>query len=283
MDHKPARPKPKAPERPAPAKPGKSKLFAPPPSRGVRIGVFGPGGIGKTTLAVQAPEPVALFDLDDSWSQLAEQFKAADAGGYIRIIAPEISATWKGIIKALNNPGWDGIKTIIIDSATKAEELALEHTLATVAIDDKTKKLATHIEGYGYGKGYQHLFETFMELLHALAIHSHHGRNVILVCHDCVTKVPNPLGEDWIRYEPRLQSPNSGKSSIRLRVREWVDHLLFMGYDINVNKEGKAEGSSSRTIYPVELPHCMAKSRRLSEPVPVKHAYDAGIWDKLFA
>ena len=32
------------------------------------------------------------------------------------------------------------------------------------------------------------------------------------------TRNPNPAGEDWLRYEPRLQSPNSGKASIRLRV-----------------------------------------------------------------
>jgi len=279
MNGKPARPKPKAPKRPTAAAPSKSALFAPPLPRGVRIGLYGPGGIGKTTLSVQAPGPVALFDLDDSWSQVMDQFPASID---VRVIAPVISASWKEIIECLNNPGWDEIRTVIVDSATRAEELALEHTLATVPVGDKAQTKAVNIESYGYGKGFQYLFDTFMELLHALAIHSHHGRNVILICHDCVTKVPNPLGEDWIRYEPRLQSPNSGKASIRLRVREWVDHLLFMGYDINVNKEGKAEGSSTRTIYPVELPHCMAKSRRLAESVPVEGAGDAGIWDQLF-
>ena len=34
--------------------------------------------------------------------------------------------------------------------------------------------------------------------------------NVILICHDCTATVPNPTGEDWLRYEPRLQSPGSG-------------------------------------------------------------------------
>ena len=34
--------------------------------QGHRIGVFGPGGIGKTTLAATAPGPVGFIDLDDS-------------------------------------------------------------------------------------------------------------------------------------------------------------------------------------------------------------------------
>ncbi|MCK4626278.1 MAG: AAA family ATPase [Phycisphaerae bacterium] len=34
--------------------------------QGHRIGLFGPGGVGKTTLAATAPGPVAFIDLDDS-------------------------------------------------------------------------------------------------------------------------------------------------------------------------------------------------------------------------
>jgi hypothetical protein len=92
--------------------------------------------------------------------------------------------------------------------------------------------------------------------------------------------VPNPLGEDWIRYEPRLQSPSSGKSSIRLRTREWADHVLFFGYDIDV-KDGKGRGSGTRTVYPCELPHCMAKSRTLADPMPLGK-FDTTLWERLF-
>jgi len=34
--------------------------------QGHRVGLFGPGGIAKTTLAATAPEAVAFIDLDDS-------------------------------------------------------------------------------------------------------------------------------------------------------------------------------------------------------------------------
>ena len=39
-------------------------------SAGHRIALYGPGGIGKTTLASVAPGPVVWFDLDDSLSRL---------------------------------------------------------------------------------------------------------------------------------------------------------------------------------------------------------------------
>ena len=242
------------------------------PGIGHRIVTFGPGGIGKTTLAATAPGPVAFFDLDDSLSVLGNQLEGLD----IRLVTG--IDTWAELRAALHSSGWEQIKTIVIDSATKAEELAIAHTLKTVAHEKGNK--VERIEDYGYGKGYVHIYEIFLTLLGDLDQHVRAGRHVILVCHDCVTNVPNPTGEDWIRYEPRLQSPASGKSSIRLRVREWADHLLFLGYDITV-KDGKGQGCSSRTIYPNELPHCMAKSRILDEPLVLEHR-STELWEKLF-
>ena len=242
------------------------------PGVGHRIGIFGPGGVGKTSLAATAPGPVVFFDLDESLPVLGDQLDGLDVQ-----LAAGIN-TWAQLRSALQSPGWDAIKTIVIDSATKAEELAIAHTLKTVPHEKGNK--VERIEDYGYGKGYVHVYEIFLTLLGDLDQHVRAGRHVILICHDCVSNVPNPTGEDWIRYEPRLQSPASGKSSIRLRVREWADHLLFLGYDVTV-KDGKGSGCGSRTIYPNELPHCMAKSRTLDEPVVLEHR-STELWERLF-
>jgi len=260
-----------APSRPAPRPAvafGKVRAAS-----GHRVVLFGPGGIGKTTEAALAPGPVAFFDLDDSLGVLAGQLPedldirpVADAGD------------WAAIRGALHAEGWDDIKTIVIDSATKAEELCVRWVLDNIQTD-KGKK-AERIEDYGWGKGYTHTYETFLLLLGDLDQHVRAGRNVILICHDCTSTVPNPRGEDWIRYEPRLQSPSSGKASIRLRVREWADHVLFFGYDIDVTG-GKARGGESRTIYTTEQPHCMAKSRTLDEEIVVER-HDPALWQKLF-
>jgi hypothetical protein len=64
-------------------------------------------------------------------------------------------------------------------------------------------------------------------------------------------------------------------------VREWADHVLFLGYDVSV-EEGKATSRScqTRTVYPTEQPHCMAKSRTLAEPV-VAVRHDDELWREL--
>lgn len=234
-------------------------------SGGHRIVIYGPGGIGKTSLAAGAPGLCGFVDIEESLGRIISRLAVCELD---KNIQPVNGVTdWASLRGVLQSDGWDPIKNIIIDSGTKAEEWAVAHTLRNT----KTEKGNTtdSIEGYGYGKGYQHVYETFLPLLSDLDAHCRAGRNVIIICHDCTATVPNPSGEDWIRYEPRLQNPNSGKSSIRLRVREWADHMLFYGYDISVNKDGKGTGSGARTIYPVEQPHCMAKSRSTQDNIPV--------------
>jgi hypothetical protein len=232
---------------------------------GDRILLYGPGGIGKTSLAAQLPGPVAFVDLDESLAKLKGYLTERGIFGNIMPVAGV--TTWLDLRSALQSDGWDKIKSIVIDTGTKAEELAVTHTLGSVTKD--AGAVAKNIEDYGYGKGYMHVFDTFLPLLADMDRHCRSGRNVVIICHDCTATVPNPDGEDWIRYEPRLQSPASGKASIRLRVREWADHVLFMGYDVNVTKEGKAKGSGTKTIYTSELPHFMAKSRTCQQAIPV--------------
>ena len=257
-----------APPAPPPSAPRPGVVFAKPQtSSGHRIVLFGPGGIGKTTLAAQLPGPVAFFDLDESLGRLG-------------LDAPIVTAnSWGDLRGALQADGWDKINSIVIDTATKAEEMAIEHTLANVLQDGKR---SSSIEGYGYGKGYGYVFDTFLPLLADLDRHCRAGRHVVLICHDCTSTVPNPAGEDWLRYEPRLQSPSSGKASIRLRVREWADHVLFLGYDVDVGKGGKARGSGTRTMYTAELPHCMAKSRTCGQAMAVGGGQDgAAVWGQI--
>lgn len=267
-----------APSKPSPAN-GKATQ-APPRALGVsrgmvshgqKIVLYGPGGVGKTEL----------------WS-LLEQFGISTLGvdieGSANFLdvsrvdpAPE---TFDEVRATLHNSELiDQFGAVAVDSLTKLEEFAIADTIVKIP-HEKGHKVSS-IEGYGFGKGYIHVYETFLQVLGDLDAISRRGIHVICTAHDCTATVPNPAGEDWIRWEPRLQSPPSGKGSIRHRVKEWADHLLFIGFDQIVDKEGKATGCGSRTIYPTELPTHWAKSRLLADPVPYQR-YDTALWQQLF-
>ncbi len=240
-------------------------------SRGQRIGIYGPGGVGKTSLAALlgkgSIKPV-FIDLDEG----SHELDVARVSGI---------ETWAYLTDALAQTSlWSDYGAIVIDSITRAEGMALAHTIETVP-HEKAGNTIRRIEDYGYGKGYQHAFEVFKDLFDFLDIHADAGRHIILIAHECATNVPNPAGEDFLQYQPRLQSMSSGKASTRHHVKEWLDHLFFIGYDV-VSKDGKGAGSGTRTIYPQERPTHWAKSRKLRDPIEYK---DGGLelWKALFA
>lgn len=262
----PQRAKPVTPTAILPTAQGKVAFGTPPKKSGQRIVLYGTGGIGKTTLAANLTGSTAFIDVDESLSALGMEEQAVVTGVH----------DFQSLRDALNSEGWDGVDNIVIDTATKVEEWCIQYTIKNVK-HEKGAPIKS-IEDYGWGKGYQHNFETFMLLLSDLDAHVRAGRNVVLICHDCSSNVPNPFGDDYIRFEPRLQSPSSGKSSIRLRVKEWADHLLFLAYDIHA-KDGKGLGTGTRTLYRAELPSFIAKSRTGTEPIPVVDIND--VWPQI--
>lgn len=225
--------------------------------------IYGTGGIGKSSLSALAPNPL-FYDFD----------RGAGATGVATIGGVE---TWTDLRDALHSRIVRDYATLVIDTATKVQELAQAHTFATVR--HEKGNLVTSVEGYGYGKGYQHVYDTFLTLLSDLDEHARAGRNVVLVCHSVTDTAPNPEGEDYKRYEPDLQQPPK-QGRLRDRIKNWCDHLLFINYDVAVNK-GKAVGAGTRTIYPTEMPTYWAKSRKLRDPIPFPEG-SRDLWAALF-
>ena len=274
----PARPLPPkpAPAAPAQAVPKKFGFDVLEQAKAQSVGIFGPGGIGKTSLACSAPGPVAVFDFDGSLPVLKKSLGTLD----VRPVSGV--STWQDMRDALHDKSlWNGIGSIVIDSLTRAEQLCIEHVLKTI----KTERgfTANSLEAYGWNKGYQFIFEEMLRLLGDLEEHKRNGRNFVLIMHDCTAGVPNPEGADFLRWEPRLQMRKD--CNVRYAVKEHLDHLLCVRYDIlvrDVNGKGKAEGSGTRTIYPVETPVHMAKSRSLRESFEYAEGSN-DLWTKLFS
>ncbi len=275
MSSTPAPPPPKP--KPAPPAASNGRTFST-RSFGIESGItqkshkvilYSPGGAGKTSLAAS----IKQVGINPLFVDLEEGSR------FLNVDRVNGIYTWDDLRAVLHDPGmFTKHGAVVIDSLTRAEEMASAWTIANIR-NEKGNQVDS-IEGYGFGKGTTHLYETFLNLLSDLDSLARSGKHVICTAHDCTATVPNPAGEDFLRWEPRLQSPASGKSSIRYRVREWADHLLFIGFDTFVAKDNKATGAGTRTIYPSELPTHLAKSRSLSQSI----AYEkdsAELWRQL--
>ena len=227
-----------------------------PESGGEAVVIYGTGGIGKTSLAALAPKPV-FFDLDLG----AGKYRGADGSKLKGVPNIEEFGTLRAALH--DTAALVDYKTIVIDSATALQQLAERHVIETVP-HEKGNRIRS-IEDYGFGKGYQHILEAFRLVLSDLDTHRRAGRHVVLVAHSLTCMVPNPEGEDFLQYQPDLQEPpKTGR--IRSAVRNWCDHLVYIGADIAV-EHGVALGCGSRAIYCQEMPHYWAKSRTLSESI----------------
>ena len=221
-----------------------------PVQTGKLICIYGPGGVGKTTLGA-AINPL-VFDVEGGSTEL-DVARIGNVDGL-----PPL--TFGDVLDILDDRELlADFDAVMIDSLTRCEVLATEHIVETVT-NEKGYKVKS-IEQYGYGKGYKHLFDTMVSFIDKCRQVTATGKHVILIAHECATMVPNPAGEDYQRWEPRLYQGKEGNNSIRLYVKEACDELWFIGYDIAVSTNGKGVMSGSRTLYPTEQAHCMAKSR----------------------
>tara|TARA_R110000822_G_scaffold120633_3_gene254140 strand:- start:4356 stop:5183 length:828 start_codon:yes stop_codon:yes gene_type:complete len=263
----PAIPKQKASPRATIPSPVKLNITAGEITGSDRIVVYGTGGIGKSTLCAFLPAPIFL-DIERSTNRIN--------------VARDTAADWaelRGKLAAIAQAPPQGVRSIVIDTATVAEEFAKEHVIA----ERKTEKgkRVDSIEGFGWGKGWQFIYDEFCGLLADCDRIAAQGLNICLIAHEVSTPVPNPAGEDFIRWEPHLYSGDKkGRGSIRERVKEWSDHVLFIGYDVFV-EDGKGSGSGTRTIYTQELPTHIAKSRAKQLTIPFDLQDPAAIWREL--
>lgn len=233
---------------------------------------YGPGGVGKTE----------LFSLVKEVGIRPLFIDPEDGSKFLDVPRVKDINSWEDLQAVLQDQDVlnDG-DMVILDSGTKAEHLIEQWVIANVKHTKTPDKPITCIADYGFGEGEGFVHGQFRKLLALLDGVYRMGKHVAVIAHECTANVPNPGGEDFIRYEPRLQSPKGGKASNRHLLKEWGDHLFFIGYDIAVNKDGKAKGSGSRAIYTTETATHWAKSRDVSETI-VYPKGSAELWQKLF-
>lgn len=223
--------------------------------KAVKAVIYGPEGIGKTTFASMAPDPL-FIDTEGSTTRLNVK----------RLPAPtSVSMIMEEIFYVRNNPGI--CQTLVLDTADWAERMCRD------AVCSKYSKAG--LEDFGYGKGYTYMYEDFGKILNTLDEVVERGIHVILTAHAAMRKFEQP-NEDGSYDRWELKLVNSQKCSIANMVKEWADMVLFANYETivvkNEEKKNKAQGGK-RVMYTAHHPCWDAKNRfGLAEKLPFDFA-----------
>jgi len=205
----------------------------------VRCVIYGPEGIGKSTLASKAPNPLFL-DIESGT-------------GSLDIARISDFSNWEELLSSLadlaKNP--QGFKTIVIDTADRAEQLCIDYVC--------TKQGKKGIEDFGYGKGYTYAQEEFAKMLTLCDKILCTGANVIVIAHAKMRKFeqPDEMGA-YDRWELKLSK------TVAPIVKEWCDMLLFLNYKtvLVTDDSGKNKATGGkRVMYATHHPCWDAKNR----------------------
>ena len=202
--------------------------------------VYGPEGVGKSTLAGRLPDPVFL-DTE---------------GGthHLDVVRLDAASTWDEITTAVGQLAKSDhpFKTLVIDTADWLEKRLVEHLCR--------KSNKDSIEDFGYGKGWVILAEEFARFLHSLDALLDRGMHVVFLAHATVRKfeAPDQAGS-YDRFELKLSK------QVAPLLKEWADVVLFGNYVTKIaekdNGKLRGVGGKERVLFATHSAAYDAKNR----------------------
>jgi len=176
--------------------------------------VFGSAGVGKTTFAAAAPNPIFL------------QTEAGE--GALELSAFPLLKSYDELIEAITAliEHDHDYETLVLDSLDHLEPLIWKKVCQ---VEGKKS-----IEEFGYGKGYVFALDYWREFLAAInSLRMHKNMSLILIAHTHIRAYNSPDTESYDRYEIKLHAKASGL------IQESVDSVLFAKHKIITKKKTK--------------------------------------------
>lgn len=208
--------------------------------RPMRVLLFGVEGVGKSTFAANAPNPIFIA-AEDGTAQL----------DVARFPEPK---SWRDTFEAIDDliAADHDYKTIVIDTVDWLEPLCWNYVVARA----RSAKIES-IEDFGYGKGYAAALDEWRLLLAKLEqLCARRSMHVVLLAHSWIKTFKNPEDEDFDRYELKLHAKAGGL------LKEWCDAVLFARYETFTNTNEKTK-----------------RTRGVSSGARVLHTQRTAAWD----
>lgn len=202
--------------------------------------VYGVPGIGKTTFAADAPDPIFLGE-DGSRGLEVARFPVARSWGDVKDGVGELYR---------ENHNY---RTLVLDTA--------DHVATLIEAAICAREGRPSIGDVPYGKGPGYCLDLWRDLLADLEqLQAKKGMNVLLLAHSQVKTFKNPTGDDYDKYAMRLDD----KAAALLT--GWADSVLFASFDVSVKKGQKKDLKGKaieveRFLYTTRIPAADAKNR----------------------
>lgn len=217
-----------------------------------RVVIHGTPGVGKTTFAACAPEPIFI--------------QCEDGLGQLDVDAFPLAATWDNVMAAFGSLYTEPheYKTLVVDSLSALEEL----------IWQQVAKAANkgNIEDLGYGKGYIIALDYWKQFWDGINALRDKGMMPVLIAHSNIKRYDSPEVEPYDRYQIKLH-----ERAFQL-VYERADVIGFANYETNVTKAevgfnqkvARGIGTGRRLLHLNEKPAYIAKNRySLPDSIPL--------------
>ena len=209
----------------------------------MRALIYGTHGVGKTTLAANAPDPV-FIQTEDGLMTDTPTF------GLLRSYA-EVSEAIGSLYTEDHSFG-----TLVVDSLDWLEPLVFAEACA--------RNGWSAIEDAGYGKGYLAASTVWREFLDGTnALRDEKGMTIILLAHSEIKRFEAPDMDAYDKYTPKLHKLGSAL------VQENVDCIFFANHLVSTvkidskdkNSRVRGVGGDQRVIYTQQRPAYLAKNR----------------------
>lgn len=191
-----------------------------------KVVIYGPQGIGKSSLAALFPSPLFL-DTEKGSRRLAVDRVAIDS---LKEFADCITAIAK-------QSDFREYQTIVVDTVDWLEAKVKEKIVSQYSAKDRA-----------YDREGSYIGDEMMKVLSSLDSLIVAGKHVVLTAHSATVKIDLPDQQaSFDRYELDMN-----KKHVAPIVKHWCDHLLFMRYKLRVREvddgKNKALGGEERLL-----------------------------------